>query len=155
MTAPFNIIPPNPWVDKMGNPTQSFFQFISNLFAVIAPIAIPSKTILANITAGSNFPVANSLTAILDASIGNVRGDLLSRGVATWGALTIGPAGQAIVSNGTDPIYALVTQLGLLVQFGATLANASVPANFSASKILEIKDGTGTVYYVPVSPTTW
>lgn len=181
MTQPFTIIPPNPWVDKNGNPTQSFFQFISNIFGSIAPTAIASKTILSNVTSGTNFPVANSLTAILDTVLGNVRGDISYRGAAVWGVLTRGSTGQAIVSNGTDAVYALIAQLGAtvtlnggspstlttasgdikidsathIIQVGTTVSNPSVPGNFVASKILEFKDGSGTIYYIPVDTATW
>ncbi len=42
-----------------------------------------------------------------------------------------------------------------LIQFPNTSAAASVPANFTASRILYIRDGSGTAYAVPCRATGW
>jgi hypothetical protein len=42
-----------------------------------------------------------------------------------------------------------------VLRAGYASAAATTPANFSASRSLQIKDSTGTVYYVPLSTATW
>lgn len=62
--------------------------------------AIADQRILANISGGSTAPTANTLTAIIDACIGSVQGDLLYRNAASWVVLAPGVSGQFLQTQG-------------------------------------------------------
>lgn len=62
--------------------------------------AIADDRIMANISGGSAVPVANTLSDIIDACIGNTQGSLLYRGASSWSALAPGTAGQVLTSGG-------------------------------------------------------
>lgn len=59
--------------------------------------------------------------------------------------------------NGTDAN--IDNRLGVkgtgVIRFGYNVANAAVPANFTAQQMLQVKDGTGTVYYIPCRAAVW
>lgn len=173
--------PPQPWIQPDGSPTFHFFKFITNLFNATSAAGAANNTIWANISGTSAGPVANTLTNILDSIVGNTRGDIISRGATSWAALALGTTGKALVSDGTDVLYALVASLASTVtlasaapaiittaggdlkldsathtlQLGTTMAVATVPASFSATRILAIKDGSGTTFYVPAATAVW
>lgn len=68
-----------------------------------------AHTLKANITAGAAAPADSSLTAILDAELGSTRGQIIVRGVSSWGVLAVGTNTQVLTSNGTDPGWAAPT----------------------------------------------
>jgi hypothetical protein len=59
------------------------------------------------------------------------------------------------IAGGTNVDLKLAPQGTGLIQFGYNVATASVPGNFSAAYVLQIKDGSGTTYYVPAKGATW
>lgn len=69
----------------------------------LAPIA--NNTFLANIAGGAAVPIATTETAFLDSAIGNIRGDMIYRGVSNWAALGLGADATFLSSNGTDVLY--------------------------------------------------
>lgn len=171
--------PPAPWILPDGSPTITFFKFMTNLFNSTPAAGTPNGTIQSNITGTVATPTGNTLTAILDALIGSTRGSIAVRGAVSWGGRTLGTAGKALVSDGTDLVYDLVASLAATVtlaagatittvsgdlkldsathtlQLGTTMTNAGVPAAFSATKILAIKDGSGTTFYIPAAAAAW
>lgn len=70
-----------------------------------SPPSIPTLTIPANLTTGLAVPLPKTLSAIMDACLGSVRGSLIVRNATTWVVLPIGTAGQVLTSNGTDPAW--------------------------------------------------
>lgn len=62
--------------------------------------AIASHDILSNITSGSAAPVANTLTATIDAAIGSTQGDILYRNSTVWTVLAPGTSGQLLSTGG-------------------------------------------------------
>jgi hypothetical protein len=73
--------------------------------------AIASHALLSNITGGSAIPVANSLTATIDAAIGATQGAILYRGASVWSALGPGTSGQFLKTQGAaaNPVWAATT----------------------------------------------
>lgn len=110
MSPPFKIPLPQQWINPDGSPTVAFYKFIYNLFGASTGGGVPAGSIQSNITGGVASPVANSLSSILDAVVGNVRGDLLYRSGTLWVALPLGSANFALTSNGTDAVYAAVVK---------------------------------------------
>jgi len=64
-----------------------------------APIA--TLNLLANITGGSAVPIPNTLTAIIDAAIGNAQGDILYRNASGWVVLAPGTSGYFLQTMGS------------------------------------------------------
>lgn len=62
--------------------------------------AIPSHDILSNITGGSAIPIANTLTATIDAAIGSTQGNILYRNATNWTVLAPGTTGQFLQTQG-------------------------------------------------------
>ncbi len=65
----------------------------------LAPIA--DQRLLSNIAGSSAPPAANTLTSILDAILGSVRGSVLRRDATGWSVLPPGGAGEYLRSGGT------------------------------------------------------
>jgi len=78
---------------------------ISNVAGTLASIA--NLSLLANISGGSAAPIANTLSAILDATMGSTQGSLLVRGASLWAPYTAGTAATVLTSNGagTNPTW--------------------------------------------------
>jgi hypothetical protein len=74
----------------------------------IALASVPTARVLANISGASEAPSANTMTAILDAVFGAVRGSFLYRGSGGWASLTPGTDGNVLTTHGTsaDPAWA-------------------------------------------------
>lgn len=62
--------------------------------------AIASHDILSNITGGSAAPIANTLTATIDAAIGSTQGNILYRSATAWNVLAPGTSGQFFTTGG-------------------------------------------------------
>lgn len=67
----------------------------------VALSAIDDDRLLANISGGSAAPSANTLTAILDAILGNTQGDILYRNATVWAVLPKGSDGDFLKSTST------------------------------------------------------
>lgn len=69
---------------------------------------VADSRILANITGGVAVPSPVTLSAYIDAVMGNARGSVLYRGSASWTSLGPGTAGQVLQTNGAgaDPAWA-------------------------------------------------
>ncbi len=63
--------------------------------------SVADGSILANISGGSTFPSANTLTGIIDHVIGSTQGSILYRNATTWVALTPGTSGQFLQTLGS------------------------------------------------------
>lgn len=72
----------------------------------ISLAAITSLDILANITGGSAAPIPNTMTAILDATLGSTQGDILYRGASVWQVLAPGTNGQVLTQGASTPSWA-------------------------------------------------
>lgn len=70
-------------------------------------ISIADDRILANISGAPALPVANTLTAVIDAILGGTRGNILYRGASSWTALAPGTAGRVLSTQGSgaDPTW--------------------------------------------------
>lgn len=70
--------------------------------------SIATLTLLANITGGSAAPIANTLTAVIDACLGSTQGNILYRGASTWSVLAPGTNGYVLTSGGAaaNPAWA-------------------------------------------------
>ena len=76
---------------------------------------IANNSIYANIAGSSAAPIANTLTAVIDAALGSTRGAILERGSSGWTALAPGStSGYVLTSAGTgaDPTWSAVPAAG-------------------------------------------
>ena len=101
--------------------------------------AIASHDILSNITSGSAAPIANTLTATIDAAIGNTQGNILYRNATGWVVLAPGTAGEALISGGAatniswGPIAGSGTVTSLTSGTGITLSPSTITTTGSIS----------------------
>lgn len=64
--------------------------------------SVADGSILANISGGSTFPSANTLTAIIDHVIGSTQGDIIYRNASSWVVLAPGTSGQFLQTLGAS-----------------------------------------------------
>ena len=64
----------------------------------LAPII--NNTLLANISGGTLYPSSTTLTALIDAALGNTQGDVLYRNGTVWTVLPPGTAGYLLATGG-------------------------------------------------------
>lgn len=97
---------------------------------------MPTLTLKANLAGGTAQPTDASMSAIIDATIGSVRGSVLYRGAAGWTYLPPSTAGQFLQTNGSgaDPAWASAGGSG-------TVTNIATTAPISGGPIT----GTGTL----------
>ena len=90
---------------------------------------IPSDRLLANISGSTAPPSPNTLTLIIDHTIGTTQGSVLYRSASAWVALTPGTSGQFLATGGAaaNPSWqnAPIT--------GASTANLRIVSNISGS----------------------
>jgi len=67
---------------------------------------IANHDILANISGGSAAPIANTMTAILDDTMGSTQGNILYRGASNWLVLAPGTNGQVLTQGASTPSWA-------------------------------------------------
>ena len=104
----------------------------------LAPIA--SHDILANITGGSAAPIANTLTATIDAAIGSTQGNILYRNSTVWTVLAPGTSGQLLSTGGAaaNPAWTIST----------------FPATGGAAGNILISNGTNYIASTSLWPNT-
>jgi hypothetical protein len=92
---------------------------------------VNNSTILANISGSFGAPSPNTMSAIIDAVIGNTRGSILYRGGTVWSALPPDSAGKYLKTQGTgvDPMWDNPSGSGTVtsVAIGAGLAGSPNP----------------------------
>ena len=88
-----------------------------------------------------NFQVNNNINGVNFFAVNN--------GVSTYG-----PQLEAKGSDTNIDVWLQPKGTGVLgVTYGTTVA--TTPSNFSASRRLAIKDGSGNIFYIPVTTTAW
>ncbi len=104
----------------------------------ISLAAIASNNLLANTTVGSAAPVATTVTALLDAAIGNVQGDILYRGASTWGVLAPGTKGQMLQTQGsaTNPQWGNETTTATAIRLKGNGAGGAKTASWTADQVV-------------------
>jgi len=80
----------------------------SSFFLQVNP-PIPTNNLVANIAGITQQPGAHTLTALIDAAIGNAEGDILYRGASVWSVLAPGTAGALFQTGGASAIPAYST----------------------------------------------
>lgn len=66
---------------------------------------ISNHDILANISGGSAAPIPNTMTAILDDTLGSTQGNILYRGASVWQVLAPGTNGQVLTQGASTPAW--------------------------------------------------
>lgn len=108
--------------------------------------SIANNKVLANVSGGAAAPVANDVTAVLDA-IGAVQGNVLYRGAANWSALAPGSNGQVLKSAGAaaNPAWDWPATVGTAITAaGATQATATALTK-DWNEVTTVAAGTGVV----------
>lgn len=91
----------------------------------LADIAVGD--ILANLSGGSAPPESHSLSEVLD-TLGAVQGDIIVRSSMGWTVLSVGDAGQVLISDGTSVAWATPGS-GALVTEPSIASFTSTPVN--------------------------
>lgn len=101
------------WIDPSGGGAVSDIEAgdgmaVSHDMAGVYTIALADIAvgdILANLGSGSAPPESHSLSELLD-TLGATRGDIIVRSVMGWTVVSVGSAGQVLISDGTDVAWA-------------------------------------------------
>lgn len=115
------------------------------------PATLPSigaAELLANLTGGSAPPTGQTLTAILDAIMGNAEGSILQRGATDWQVLTPGTSGDVLTTGGSGALASWQAASG-----GVTFNNRGAwngTAAYSAGDVVQY-NGSAYVAYEPIS----
>jgi hypothetical protein len=99
---------------------------------------INNQTIVSNISGISAAPSQNSLSALMDNMLGASQGSIPLRGASSWSILTVCPANQQIVSNGTTFVC------------GAGVAQKSNVQTFTSSNTWTKPSGYGSTANVHI-----
>lgn len=121
--------------------------------------AIADLRVLANISGGVASPVANTLTAILDATMSSTQGTILYRNASAWVTLAPGTAGMVLTTGGTggNPAWTDAGVAGQILAFhpgyvtGRTYV--SPDTNTAASLALVANTLYAMPFYVGVAHT--
>ncbi len=108
----------------------TFSDVAGNLTTTQLPNVV-NNTILANISGGVATPAADTLTSILDSTMGSTQGDIIYRGVSTWSTLAPGTAGNILTTGGagSNPSWTSSSGVGAVSSvFGRT---GAVSANWN------------------------
>jgi hypothetical protein len=107
------------WINSIStsgvpSATQPGFSDISGNIAFGQLPSAGNNTIISNISGGSGTPLANSLTSIIDSSLGSTQGDVLYRGSMGWTVLPPGTNGQVLASGGAaaNPSWSTISGTG-------------------------------------------
>lgn len=107
--------------------------------------SIANLQLLANISGGSAAPVANTLSAILDAIFSSTQGAVLYRGTSLWAALGPGSLGQFLYSGGAsaNPSW----QGGVATGLSAAGSTQGTAAQLSAgfNQVTTVGSGQGVI----------
>lgn len=86
-------------------------------------------TVKSNITGGTANAADNSLTSIVDASLGSTQGQILYRGASVWSALSAGTIGKMLKTMGASANPAWADQMIAEHEYGAGDASSPTPIN--------------------------
>jgi hypothetical protein len=102
-------------------------------------------TVKSNVTGGAATPIDNSISAILDATLGSAQGDIIYRGASSWTVLVPGSSGQLLstLGAGANPAWVTAAGTGSVTSVGPGVGISTSPNPITAS---------GTVAYA--GPTT-
>lgn len=104
--------------------------------------------IMSNISGATASPADNSLTSILDYSIGSAQGTIAYRGASGWNALTPGLSGQLLQSGGAGGNPSWTTPVITPTQLTGVL-NTSGRLTVTSGSPLENNATSGTIYFTP------
>lgn len=148
-TAGTDYLTGNQTITLSGAVSGSGTTSITTLLASIA-----DKRILANTSGSIGSPVANTLTGILDACIGNTQGDLLYRSASGWAVLAPGTSGQVLTTGGAaaDPSWQPAGGTGTVtsVATGTGLTGGPITTTGTVSLAVPVtaaNGGTGQTTY--------
>lgn len=109
------------------------------LFANVA-----NNSLLANIAGSSAPPIPNTLTAIIDAAIGNAQGSILMRNSTAWVALPPGTSGQVLQTGGAGANDSWATLAGSGTVTSVGLSDGSTTPLFNITNSPVSTSGTLT-----------
>lgn len=102
------------WIAVAGTGTVTSIAAGTGIAASPSPItttgtislaSISDLRVLANVSGGSAAPIANTMTAILDATLGSTQGNILYRGASNWTVLAPGTNGQVLTQGASTPAW--------------------------------------------------
>ena len=95
--------------------------------------SIANHEILANISGGSATPIANTMTAILDDTMGSTQGNILYRGASNWLVLPPGTNGQVLTQGASTPSWASAGTVSNVTITAGTGLTSTGTCNISTS----------------------
>lgn len=126
-----------------GSTNGNVVKRVAGIWTAADPLsAIGAGHLLANTSGGSAIPGDASLTALIDAAIGNTRGAILYRGAGGWAILAPGTAAQLLSTGGAgaDPSWASGFSLPTIATghlLGYTGAGTGTAADASLTALID------------------
>lgn len=112
----------------------------------ISLATIANLNVLANITGGTAAPIANTLTAVIDAALGSTQGQILYRNASAWVVLAPGTTGQFLETQGAsaNPKWANPGASSPRI-VSATSSSTTYTADWSAADEIRLTLASATV----------
>lgn len=137
--------------------STGFITIANNAVTNAKAAQMATLTVKSNITGSTANASDNGLSAIIDAAIGNVQGDILYRGASAWNVLPPGTAGNCLQTGGAaaNPSYGSCGSGGGISSIGLTMpsaftvtgsplvANGTLAVTYSGTAIPLANGGTG------------
>jgi hypothetical protein len=158
----------NQWINSIStsgvpSSSQPGFSNLSGQASLAQLPGIGSNTVLSNTTGGTATPLANSLSSIIDNSMGLTQGDVLYRNASGWVVLAPGAGGQVFTSGGAaaNPSWTSVSGTGTVTSIatnngitGGTITSSGTIAlaNITTGNVMANVSGS-TTYPTPTIPS--
>ena len=158
----------NQWINTIStsgvpSSSQPGFSNLSGQASLAQLPGIGSNTVLSNTTGGTATPLANSLSSIIDSSMGSTQGDVLYRNATGWAVLAPGAGGQVLTTGGAaaNPSWTSVAGTGTVTSIatnngitGGTISSSGTIglANITTGNVMANVSG-GTTYPTPTTPS--
>jgi hypothetical protein len=97
--------------------------------------AIADLRLLANISGAAAAPIANTLSAIIDAIVGSTQGQILTRNAGTWTVLSPGALGTVLTSNGAGANLSY-TPFGIVANTITDAATITPDASYGVQRLV-------------------
>lgn len=126
----------------------------------ISLATIANNSVMANVSGGAAVPIANTMTAILDATLGSTQGNLIYRGASNWTVLAPGTNGQVLTQGASTPSWSSVGTVsnvtlvgaGLTVNSGTCTISTTGTCTLTTTAATKANQQTGTSTTTVVTP---
>lgn len=132
------------------DPSLSLIDSGPGAAVTLALAQIADGQLMANLTGSTAQPTGRSLTAILDAILGNTQGQVIMRNAGTWTVLNPGPLGAVLSSRGAAANLAYYGGVTTLTDAASIAMDASLSPSYRI--LLTAAIGPARAFGTPANP---